>query len=743
MSFLEEIFENLNEPQKEAVEHTEGPLLIFAGAGSGKTRTIVHRIAYLLHEKKAAPYKIIAVTFTNKSAQEMLERTLSLAGPIAADCIIRTYHSLGLYFLRKYAHIINYPSGFTIWDESDQKGAIESILNNSFGDKYNKTQVRYFIQTISSFKDMLIPPDRLADEIDLEAYEFSEILPELYHLYEEKKKNSLAVDFADLIYLPVKIFRENADALDEVQNRYQYFLVDEYQDTNHAQYTMIQLLAAKSRNLCVVGDDDQAIYGWRGADVTNILEFSSDFSDAKIIKLEQNYRSSQPILDLANCIIEKNHDRMPKKLWTARKEGVTPQLKLLKGDYEEAESVARLVDSARANISADEIAILYRTNSQSRLFEEKLLERNIPYRIFGGLSFFSRKEIKDVISYLKFMVNSFDDASFMRIINTPSRGIGEKSVEKILEYRAELNKKLNRQADYFEVLKNVSEISLSKKAAEEIKKFYDSIFELSNRAKGIIDFGFLLEDLLEKSGIRAAIEEEDRLLGTSRSENLEELRNSMLHFQQTNKNALLSDYLQNISLYTSAEDSTADDQKPSVNLMTVHNAKGLEFDTVFVTGMDEDIFPHYLSKRDGTPDEERRLFYVAVTRAKNKLYLTRARTRFKTGYTQTSEPSQFLLEIPENMIHTEESQFSTSKPYRQKTYSFPNMVKSGDIKSDKTSSNSNAAYRPGEKVLHPNFGMGRVLKLEGSGEAQKIHIFFEDNKSRKFLLKYTRLEKIS
>ncbi|MDH5717148.1 MAG: UvrD-helicase domain-containing protein [Spirochaetia bacterium] len=747
MSFAEEILENLNTEQKEAVTHTEGPLLILAGAGSGKTRVIVHRIAYLLHEKKIPAYKIAAVTFTNKAAQEMLERTLSIAGPMASDCLIRTYHSLGLYFLRQNAHYINYPSGFTIWDDTDQKGAIEKLVSANFTEKFNKTQIKYFSQTISSFKDMLISPEELSGEIDLDAYEFGEILPDIYRLYEIQKQNSLAVDFADLIFMVVKIFQKFPEALETVQNKYQYFLVDEYQDTNHAQYTLIQLLSSKNKNLCVVGDDDQAIYGWRGADVTNILEFQSDFKDAKIVKLEQNYRSTQPILDLANHVISKNEDRMPKKLWTAKKEGVNPHLKLLKGDNEEAYSTAAMVSSFVKNISPDEIAVLYRTNSQSRLFEEAFLEMKIPYRIFGAVSFFARKEVKDVLSYFRFLINPFDEASFLRLINNPSRGIGEKSIQKLYEAREKLQSKLGSTADFLMVLNEISSLGLSKKAEIEVKNLYNWTNDLNKKIKNHIDFGFLLEDILEKSGLGKMYEEEDRLLGSSRKENLRELKESLLRFQLENKNSTLADYLQNISLYTSAEESGDLDNKPRVNLMTVHNAKGLEFDTVILTGMDEDVFPHYLAKKDGSCSEERRLFYVAVTRAKNRLYLTRAQTRFKMGYRQVSEPSQFLLEIPGCFMQTEEEISSTSF-YEKKSYNtapkFPNMINLKDFSKDKTetSSSFNSLYKPGDKIRHPNFGRGRILRLEGTGEASKIHIFFEDNKSRKFLLKYTKLEKI-
>ncbi|HRP67980.1 MAG TPA: UvrD-helicase domain-containing protein, partial [Turneriella sp.] len=421
-----EILKNLNEPQQHAVQTTQGPLLILAGAGSGKTRTIIHRMAYLIHVEKVPAYKLAAVTFTNKAANEMRERLLNVAGPIGSDSTVRTFHSLGLFLLRRNAAALEYPENFSIWDDADQQSALSQILEK-FEGKFNRTETRYFANSISSFKDRLVTPQNLVDEVDLDAYEFGDILQEVYQLYELKKKASFAVDFADLISLPCFLFDKNPDLLTHWQNRYPYWLIDEYQDTNFAQYRFVQHVAARDRNLCVVGDDDQAIYGWRGADVKNILDFSLDFKDATVVKLEENYRSTKPILDVANAVIQNNLERMEKTLFTNRAGGTPPLLISTSDDAAEARQIAALIQKAQqAGVPNSEIAVLYRTNAQSRLIEEACLNAKIPYRVYGGLSFFARKEIKDILAYFRLIVNPHDETAFLRVINTPSRGIGEK-----------------------------------------------------------------------------------------------------------------------------------------------------------------------------------------------------------------------------------------------------------------------------------------------------------------------------
>lgn len=737
------ILQNLNEPQRQAVQTVRGPLLILAGAGSGKTRTIIHRMAWLIHVEKIPAYQIAAVTFTNKAAEEMRTRLLNTAGPVSSESTVRTFHSLGLYLLRRNAQFFEYPENFTIWDDSDQQQALSQILEK-FDGKYTKSQYRYFANSISTFKDKLVLPENLAEQVDLDAYEFGDMLQEVYWLYEIKKTASLAVDFADLISKPCHLFDKYPELLERWQNRYPFWLIDEYQDTNFAQYRFVQHVASRDRNLCVVGDDDQAIYGWRGADVKNIIDFSADFKDATIIKLEENYRSTKVILDIANAVIENNFERMPKRLFTERQGGEAPLLCTTADDVQEAAKVVGLVREALRENPPSEIAVLYRTNSQSRLLEEAMLNAKIPYRVYGGLSFFARKEIKDALAYFRLIVNGRDEAAFARIVNTPPRGIGDKSVEKIFAAREQ-----SGQTDFVALLLNSDINPLTGKTGEASRQLAHQLNELRKSAAAKADLGFFLDDLLDKTGLAKAYEEEDRLLGSGRMEYIGELRNSLLNYQRQSENATLDDYLQQISLITtSAPDENA--AEGSVSLMTVHNAKGLEFGTVIIAGFEKDLFPHFLAERDGDISEERRLFYVAVTRAKNQLYFTHAERRMRQGFYESSRLSPFLNEIPEELVRRERGQSFSAQGnnFRQ---SFIPRAPSG-VKPAATKPGFGAEINPqskgktfhnGDKVQHSNFGRGRVLKLEGDGDSARIHIFFDDGKTRKFLLKFTELKRIS
>ncbi|MBN8220137.1 MAG: UvrD-helicase domain-containing protein [Spirochaetes bacterium] len=745
----EEILKNLNEPQRQAVQTTRGPLLILAGAGSGKTRTIIHRMAYLIHVEKVPAYNLAAVTFTNKAAGEMRERLLSTAGPIGSECTVRTFHSLGLYLLRRNAQYLEYPENFSIWDDSDQQQALSQVVEK-FEGKFNKTQLRYFANTISSFKDKLITPQQLAEEIDLDEYEFGDILQEVFQLYEVKKRASFAVDFADLISLPCHLFEQYPDLLARWQNRYPFWLIDEYQDTNLAQYRFVQHVAARDRNLCVVGDDDQAIYGWRGANVRNILDFSSDFKDAVVIKLEENYRSTQPILAVANAVIDNNFERMPKKLFTRREGGPLPVLIASEDDHAEATQVVEIVRNAIKDTPLSEIAVLYRTNSQSRLIEEACLSAKIPYRVYGGMSFFARKEIKDVLGYFRLIINGRDETAFARIINTPPRGIGDKSAEKVFEARSAKD-----EADFLEILSNPALNPLSGKAAAAAEKFGRDMKALRLKADAKMDLGFFLDELLETTGLAKLYEEEDRLLHSGRMENIGELRNSLLAYQRQAENANLGDYLQQISLIASAAEEG--DTKETVSLMTVHNAKGLEFETVVIAGFERELFPHFLAERDGDISEERRLFYVAVTRAKTNLFFTYARRRMMQGFYQDTRVSPFLEEIPDHMAVIRQSYGAakaTSRPGARGLLprtpevrpafraSFKAETKAPDFGTGVSPQKSGKSYENGDKVEHVNFGKGRVLKVEGDGDSARIHIYFDDGKTRKFLLKFTQLKRV-
>jgi len=741
-----EILKNLNEPQQQAVQTVYGPLLILAGAGSGKTRTIIHRMAWLIHVEKIPAYKIAAVTFTNKAAAEMRTRLLNTAGPIGSECTVRTFHSLGLYLLRRNAQALEYPENFSIWDDGDQQQALSQILEK-FEGKYTKTQYRYFANTISSFKDKLILPESLPEQIDLDEYEFGDMLQEVFRLYEIKKSASFAVDFADLISLPCHLFDKYPELLERWQNRYPFWLIDEYQDTNYAQYRFVQHVAARDRNLCVVGDDDQAIYGWRGADVKNILDFSTDFKDAAVIKLEENYRSTKAILDIANSVIQNNFERMPKKLFTERQGGETPMVYTLADDVQEANKAVSLVQQALRDVPASEIAILYRTNSQSRLLEEAMLQAKIPYRVYGGLSFFARKEIKDTLAYFRLIVNSKDEAAFARVINTPPRGIGDKSVEKIFAAR-----EANMQADFVEIMSDPSLNPLSGKAKDASLQLARDIIDLRRKADAQADLGFFVDELLEKTGLAKLYEEEDRLLGSGRMEYIGELRNSLLNYQRQTDNATLGDYLQQISLITTTAPHEEGEGAHSVSLMTVHNAKGLEFHTVIIAGFEKNLFPHYLAERDGDISEERRLFYVAVTRAKTRLFFTNAERRMSQGFYEASNISPFLQEIPRELLRFEKSNtfsrtpqsFGVRKSFipRAPAAAAPAPKGKVDFGAGFAPQSKSGAFGNGDKVEHSNFGRGRVLKVEGDGDSARIHIFFDDGKTRKFLLKFTALKKL-
>lgn len=745
-----EILKGLNEPQQQAVQATRGPLLILAGAGSGKTRTIIHRMAYLIHVEGVPAYNLAAVTFTNKAAGEMRERLLNTAGPIGSECTVRTFHSLGLYLLRRNVQYLEYPENFSIWDDSDQQQALSQILEK-FEGKYNKTQLRYFANTIASFKDKLINPQNLAEEADLDGYEFGDILQEVYQLYEVKKQSSFAVDFADLISLPCHLFEKYPELLTRWQNRYPFWLIDEYQDTNLAQYRFVQHVASRDKNLCVVGDDDQAIYGWRGADVRNILDFAKDFPDATTIKLEENYRSTQPILAVANAVIDNNFERMPKKLFTRREGGPLPVLIATEDDHAEATQVIEIVRTAMKDTPLSEIAVLYRTNSQSRLIEEACLSAKIPYRVYGGMSFFARKEIKDVLGYFRLIVNGRDEAAFARVVNTPPRGIGDKSVEKIF-----LTRDGSGETDFIAILNAPGVNPLTGKAATASAKLASDIAALRLKAEAKMDLGFFLDELLETTGLIKLYEEEDRLLHSGRMENIAELRNSLLAYQRQAENATLGDYLQQISLITSAAEEA--ETKETVSLMTVHNAKGLEFETVVIAGFERELFPHFLAERDGDISEERRLFYVAVTRAKTNLFFTYARRRMMQGFYQETRVSPFLEEIPDHMAVIRQSYgaaksvaspgargFLPKAPDARPSFraSFKAETKSPGFGSAVLPQKTGKIYENGEKVEHTNFGKGRVLKVEGDGDSARIHIYFDDGKTRKFLLKFTELRRVS
>lgn len=758
-----EIFKNLNDSQQHAVKNTQGPVLILAGAGSGKTRTIIHRLAYLIHVQGVSPHHILMVTFTNKAAEEMRERANALAGPIASSTTIRTYHSLGLSLLRQYSDEIGYPSTFSIWDDSDQQRVFKSIVINKLTLNLKKNEIRYLMNVINGFKNKAISVENI-DDIDFENYSMGDVIPTVYREYEKIKQSSFALDFGDLILQMVQILQKNESIREILQQRYLYIMVDEYQDTNHVQYLLSLLLAQKNKNICVVGDDDQAIYGWRGADVSNILNFNRDFPNAYVVKLEENYRSTTAILNVANEVIAHNENRLPKTLWSQKETNEKPKLVSWPNDRSEANFIAQSILKSKPE-KLSEVGVLYRTNAQSRLIEEAFLRFEIPYKVYGGISFFERKEIKDTLAYLKFLVNPFDEVSFLRIVNFPSRGVGSKSLEKIMDYHEK-----NPGMNFLLVLQKVQEIDLPKKAQNNLLNLFDWIHNLSQKVLRQIDLSLLFTEVLNESQLRREFEEEDRLLQSNRMENIEELKNSIIFFQQNNPQSGLNEYLQEISLYTSRTVET--EPVDAVCLMTVHNAKGLEFDTVFLCGLEEDTFPHYLSKSGDLDEmeEERRLFYVGVTRAKNQLYLSRANTRqlhTHMGYGYAA-PSRFLNEFDAKLIEsvsTYENEprkggYGYEKPVKQTLNQFfkDGYSKSSPVKNEKkwnqsTSQNIKSnismddknikeSFQENDRVIHKQFGEGRVVRLEGNAEAKKIHIAFNDGRTRKFILRFTKLEKL-
>lgn len=655
------IFGGLNPAQKEAVKTVEGPVLTLAGAGSGKTRTLVHRIAYLAHAAEVQPRRIVALTFTNKAAFEMKSRCVQLIGSAAEEAKILTYHSFGLFLLRQIFAKIKHRTDFTIWDETDQEAVMKRIVAQviSRGDS-TKHVVKYFLSLIASWKNNLISPLQAQEiiagkrmqknfhELDQEYLLYA---PEIYQIYEKRKDMANAIDFEDMIYKTVLFLQDDSSLLAKYQNLYHYFLVDEYQDTNHAQYRLINMLAQATRNLFVVGDDDQSIYGWRGADISNILDFQKDYPEAKVIKLEQNYRSTQYILDLANRVIQNNLSRYSKTLYSTRKTGEKPYLLVAKNVEMQSEWVVTIIKKLREIMPFSEIAVLYRIHAHSRDFEQTLIDEKIPYRIHGGISFFNRKEVKDVLAYLRFIDNPFDEVAFVRALTTPARGVGEKSINKIL-----IEKAKNPHKNFLEIIEDLLKRRVFhghiQEALVKFTKFIKYCRELLSQG---IDLYRFSDVVVQMSGLGPLYEKEDSLYLSERFHNITELQHSILAYTTENPTATLSDYLQHISLYTSAVEVAGHHEKlDCVNLMTVHNAKGLEFKAVFVTGLDENVFPHYWALKEGRLEEERRLFYVAVTRAKDYLFLTRSEENYNNDHHNdgTNQPSRFLLEI-ESFLYQE------------------------------------------------------------------------------------------
>lgn len=635
----------LNERQKEAVLHTEGPLLILAGAGSGKTRVLTHRIAHLVENKGVKPWSILAITFTNKAAKEMKERIGNLVAEDAVNEMwVSTFHSMCVRILRRYGERLGYSRFFTIYDTSDQKTLIKDTLK-ALDISEKNFPVGTVMGAISSKKNKLETP-KLAIMNAGDDYR-EKMLAKIYEKYQGKLKENNAMDFDDLLVNTYLLFKECPDVLDYYQSKFRYILVDEYQDTNGAQYKLVEMLAQGYQNLCVVGDDDQSIYGWRGADITNILGFEKDFADATVIKLEQNYRSTKNILDAANSVVAHNKGRKAKALWTESEEGENISIIPTNNEYQEAETIANTIIHAIENGEREykDFAILYRTNAQSRVLEEKLITGAIPYRLLGGTRFYERKEIKDLVSYLKVVCNSKDDIAIKRIINVPKRGIGAASVNNIEEY-AERN-----QMDFLEAARLCKEMGiLGAGPSQKVLGFTGLIDELQELAEEN-DIKLLLETIIEKTEFRNHIRMTEGDTAEDRLSNIDELVSKTIHYMETAEDPSLGEFLEEVALV--ADIDNYDEDSNSVVLMTLHSAKGLEFPVVFMPGVEEGLFPSYMSLTEGDDklEEERRLCYVGITRAREKLFMLYADQRTMFGRTQYSVPSRFIKELPKEVTN--------------------------------------------------------------------------------------------
>lgn len=669
--------DTLNKEQKEAVTTTEGPLLVLAGAGSGKTRVLTTRVVYLIEELGIAPDSILAITFTNKAAKEMKERIIGMLGPVGFQIQISTFHSFGLLILREHYQELGYKENFTILDSDDSLTIIKKIMKEMNLDpkQYNPRAVR---NKISSAKNELVDPkhyDRIA------MTEFEDVVATVYKKYQAKLKLNNSVDFDDLLMLPLELFTKYPEVLKLYQERFKYILVDEYQDTNHAQYLLIKLISAKYKNICVVGDNDQSIYSFRGANFRNILNFEKDYEHPKVIMLEENYRSTKTILNAANNVIQNNKERKDKKLWTNNEDGLKIKYYRASDEKEEAYYVRKEIETLLENgTKPEDIAVLYRTNAQSRNMEESLLQANIPYKVVGSFYFYNRKEIKDLIAYLKVIYNHYDDISLLRTINTPKRGIGTKSIE-ALTIKANQN-----QTSLYDAIDSGKELAY-KKVIEELTQESDKL-----------SLTELVDAVLEKSGMRKELENEKSIEADIRLENLEEFKSITKNFEEKNGIISLEEFLAEISLVADVEEHK--DNSHVVTLMTIHSAKGLEFDYVFLIGLEEGIFPHNNAflEADGL-EEERRLCYVAITRAKKSLWILNARRRTIYGMDSVNPPSRFISEITPDYLELCFEEKTGLKPITQVPIS--NIDK-------------NATYEIGSKIIHDTFGTGVVVGVDKS-----------------------------
>ena len=732
--------EGMNPQQQEAVEYTEGPLLILAGAGSGKTRVLTHRIAYLMEEKGVKPWNIMAITFTNKAAQEMRERVDQIAGFGAESVWVSTFHSSCVRILRRYIDRLGYDNRFTIYDTEDSKTVMKEMIRRlDLDPKIYKE--RNLLSKISAAKNEMITPNEYEKQVT--RWEDRRV-GEIYRAYQEQLKKNNALDFDDLLVKTVELFRDCPEALDYYQERFRYIMVDEYQDTNTVQFQFVSRLAARYRNLCVVGDDDQSIYKFRGANIGNILDFEKVFPDAKVIKLEQNYRSTQNILDAANEVIRHNKGRKEKRLWTENGTGDKVNFRQFQSGFEEAEFVAgeigRKVRTGENHYR--DFAVLYRTNAQSRLFEEKFLLANIPYKIVGGVNFYGRKEIKDLLAYMKTVDNSLDDLAVQRIINVPKRGIGAATIGKVEAYAAE------QDIHFYDALLEADYIPGLGRAAAKIRPFTLFIQSLRSQLE-YLSVKELLEKIIEDTGYVKELEAEDTEEARARIENIDEFISKAADYEASAAEPSLSGFLQEVALV--ADIDSVDDSSDYVLLMTLHSAKGLEFNEVYMAGMEDGLFPSYMTITGDDPselEEERRLCYVGITRARKKLTLTAARQRMIRGETQYSKTSRFVREIPRELIdlgrdgnteHTfkKPSLFGGVEPPRKKYAA--ETFKPRQFTVTKADS---LDYGVGDTVRHVKFGVGVVRSIVEGGRDYEVTVDFDRFGVKRMFASFAKLKKL-
>ena len=735
-----EILNSLNDKQREAASHDKGPILVIAGAGTGKTRVLTHRTAYLIESGKAMPWEVLAITFTNKAADEMKERIGQLIDYSIDRMWIGTFHSVCVRILRRFIERIGYDKNFIIYDADDQRIVIRDCIKELELDPklYNNKSIKALI---SNEKNRRNTPDNYIKDNYLNYSNRNK--GEVYALYEKKLKTANALDFDDLIVKTLELFEKNEDVLEQYQDRFKYILVDEYQDTNNVQYNLIRILGKKKNgdnNVFVVGDEDQSIYGWRGADITNILNFENDFKGAEIVKLEKNYRSTNVILNAANGVIKNNCQRKGKNLYTEIKEGNLIRILETDNERDEAFTTASLIrkEHREKNINYSEIAILYRTNAQSRALEEGLIREGIPYKIVGGVKFYDRKEIKDIMAYLRLILNQKDNVSFERIINVPRRKLGQKTTDTISNYAD------SRGVSEFEACFDFDKMELMPSAAKSVESFV-SMIEMLMIKKDVMPLSEFIISVIEDTGLKGMLLQDETVEGRSRVENIDEFLSAAKDFEERYAENTLEDFLAHISLL--ADIDRTDSAKDVVTLMTVHSAKGLEYDTVFITGFEDGMFPLIHDDDKDDVEEERRLLYVAITRAKRMLYITHARDRMRFGSHEMRMKSRFLEEIPEECIEESDTASFGNKKIQQLESNIRNrktnffVDKTEIIEKEKPKLKSDD-FELGDKIMHTPWGKGTVVQIKDNGDDKIIVIAFENKGIKNLSLKHAPIEKI-